>query len=171
KATFSDDLLLPLDRHGYREECYLTLSFSPIRDEAGRVHGVFTTAAETTRRVLGERRLRTLRDLALRAAEARTTEQACESAVRTLAANPGDIPFALLYLLAADGERAHLAGGTGRRVRIPGARHQPPSGPRRRLPGFSRPGRRAPRAHHRGRARRGGRAPASRRAGRARAAA
>jgi len=113
KATFSDDLLLPLDRHGYREECYLTLSFSPIRDEAGRVHGVFTTAAETTRRVLGERRLRTLRDLALRAAEARTTEQACESAVRTLAANPGDIPFALLYLLAADGERAHLAGATG----------------------------------------------------------
>src|SRR5438094_3003259 len=113
KATFSDDLLLPLDRHGYREECYLTLSFSPIRDEAGRVHGVFTTAAETTRRVLGERRLRTLRDLALRPAEARTTEQACESAVRTLAANPGDIPFALLYLLAADGERAHLAGATG----------------------------------------------------------
>src|SRR5213594_3290636 len=113
KATFSDDLLLPLDRHGYREECYFTLSFSPIRDEAGRVHGVFTTAAETTRRVLGERRLRTLRDLALRAAEARTTEQACESAVRTLAANPGDIPFALLYLLAADGERAHLAGATG----------------------------------------------------------
>src|SRR5437870_775152 len=113
KATFSDDLLLPLDRHGYREECYFTLSFSPIRDEAGRVHGVFTTAAETTQRVLGERRLRTLRDLALRAAEARTTEQACESAVRTLAANPGDIPFALLYLLAADGERAHLAGATG----------------------------------------------------------
>src|SRR5439155_13852876 len=112
-ATFSDDLLLPLDRHGYREECYFTLSFSPIRDEAGRVHGVFTTAAETTRRVLGERRLRTLRDLALRAAEARTTEQACESAVRTLAANPGDIPFALLYLLAADGKRAHLAGATG----------------------------------------------------------
>src|SRR5216117_1110892 len=113
EATFSDDLLLPLDRHGYREECYFTLSFSPIRDEAGRVHGVFTTAAETTRRVLGERRLRTLRDLALRAAEARTTEQACESAVRTLAANPGDIPFALLYLLAPDGERAHLAGATG----------------------------------------------------------
>src|SRR2546425_10721207 len=113
EATFSHDLLLPLDRHGYREECYFTLSFSPIRDEAGGVHGVFTTAAETTQRVLGERRLRTLRDLALRAAEARTTEQACESAVRALAANPGDIPFALLYLLAADGKRARLAGATG----------------------------------------------------------
>src|SRR5439155_232397 len=105
EATFSDDLLLPLDRHGYREECYFTLSFSPIRDEAGGVHGVFTTAAETTQRVLGERRLRTLRDLALHGMEARTTGQACESAVRTLAANPGDIPFALLYLLEADGKR------------------------------------------------------------------
>src|SRR5947208_3976780 len=113
KATFSDDLLLPLDRHWYREECYFTLSFSPIRDEAGRVHGVFTTAAETTQRVLGERRLRTLRDLALRGMEARTTGEACESAVRTLAANPGDIPFALLYLLEADGKRARLAGATG----------------------------------------------------------
>jgi len=113
EATFTDDLLLPLDRHGYREECYFTLSFSPIRDEAGRVQGVFTTAAETTQRVLGERRLRTLRDLALRGMEARTTGEACESAVRTLAANPGDIPFALLYLLEADGKRARLAGATG----------------------------------------------------------
>src|SRR5207249_5869309 len=113
EATFTDDLLLPLDRHGYREECYFTLSFSPIRDEAGRVQGVFTTAAETTQRVLGERRLRTLRDLALRGMEARTTGEACESAVRTLAANPGDIPFALLYLLEADGQSARLAGATG----------------------------------------------------------
>src|SRR3989454_9278966 len=120
EATFSDDLLLPLDRHGYREECYFTLSFSPIRDEAGGVHGVFTTAAETTQRVLGERRLRTLRDLALHGMEARTTGQACESAVRTLAANPGDIPFALLYLLEADGKHARLA-------RAPrGAPHMPP---------------------------------------------
>src|SRR5437870_5339443 len=112
-ATFSDDLLLPLDRHGYREECYFTLSFSPIRDEAGGVDGVFTTAAETTQRVLGERRLRTLRDLALHGMEARTTGQACESAVRTLAANPGDIPFALLYLLETDGKPARPAGATG----------------------------------------------------------
>src|SRR2546428_3440880 len=113
EATFSDDLLARMDRHGYREECYCPLSYSPIRDEAGGVHGVFTTAAETTQRVLGERRLRTLRDLALHGMEARTTGQACESAVRTLAANPGDIPFALLYLLEADGKRARLAGATG----------------------------------------------------------
>src|SRR5438093_9231676 len=113
EGTFADDLLLPLDRHGRREEGYFTLSFSPIRDEAGRVQGVFTTAAETTRHVLGERRLRTLRDLALRGIEARTTEQVCESALRTLAANPGDIPFALLYVLEPGGQRARLAGTTG----------------------------------------------------------
>ncbi len=113
EATFANDLLLALDRYGYREEAYFALSFSPVLDEAGRVRGVFSTASETTQRVLNERRLRTLRDLALRGVEARTTEQACESAVRTLAANPGDIPFALLYLLEADGQSARLAGATG----------------------------------------------------------
>jgi PAS domain S-box-containing protein len=113
EATFCDDLLLALDRHGYREECYFTLSFSPIRDDRGDVSGVLTAASETTGRVLGDRRLRTLRDLALRGVEARTTEQVCESAVRTLAANPSDIPFALLYLLEPHVRRAHLAGSTG----------------------------------------------------------
>src|SRR5207249_1717366 len=29
ERTFADDLLLPLDRHGRREEGYFTLSFSP----------------------------------------------------------------------------------------------------------------------------------------------
>jgi len=64
---------------------------------------------ETTERVLGERRLRTLRALAGAASEARTTEDACRRAVDALAANPADIPFALLYLLDADGAAARLA--------------------------------------------------------------
>ena len=64
EATWSDDLLLVLDRNGYPEECYLTFSYSPIRDESGGVGGVFTAVHETTGRVIGERRLRTLRELA-----------------------------------------------------------------------------------------------------------
>src|SRR2546428_9938300 len=86
-ATLSHHLLLPPDPHGDREERYFPLSLSPIPAAAVRVHGVFTTAAETTQRVLGERRLRTLRDLALHGMEARTTGHAAESAARTLAAN------------------------------------------------------------------------------------
>ncbi len=30
RATRSDDLFLPLKRHGYPEECYFTFSYSPI---------------------------------------------------------------------------------------------------------------------------------------------
>ncbi len=42
EATWSDDLLLLLARHGYPEECYFTFSYSPISDESGGVGGVFT---------------------------------------------------------------------------------------------------------------------------------
>jgi len=108
-ATWSEDQLILLDRSGYAEECYFTFSFSPIRDESGGIGGIFTAVTETTERVLGERRLRTLRALAGAASEARTTEDACRRAVDALAANPADIPFALLYLLDADGAAARLA--------------------------------------------------------------
>lgn len=64
EATWSADMLLPMDRYGFLEETYWTYSYSPIRDEAGRVGGVFTAVTETTLRVVGERRLRTLRELA-----------------------------------------------------------------------------------------------------------
>jgi PAS domain S-box-containing protein len=73
EATWSDDQLLLLDRNGFLEECYFTFSYSPIRDESGRVGGVFCAVTETTWRVLGERRLQTLRESqeALRASEAK----------------------------------------------------------------------------------------------------
>ena len=65
------DFLLPLDRHGFVEECYFIFSYSPIRDESGDVGGVLVTVTETTERVLGERRLKTLRELAARTQKAR----------------------------------------------------------------------------------------------------
>src|SRR3954462_6729871 len=35
KATWSENKMLPLERHGFVEECYFTYSYSPIRDESG----------------------------------------------------------------------------------------------------------------------------------------
>ncbi|MGZ5440389.1 MAG: ATP-binding protein [Thermoanaerobaculia bacterium] len=97
-ATWSDDQLLMVHRHGFLEECYFTFSYSPILDESGGVGGIFTAVSETTARVVGERRLDTLRRLALRAGEATSVEEACRNAVEILGANPSDIPFAALYL-------------------------------------------------------------------------
>ncbi len=53
RATWSDDLLLMVERYGYPEESYFTFSYSPIRDETGGVGGVFTPVAETTEKVIG----------------------------------------------------------------------------------------------------------------------
>lgn len=110
EATWSDDQLLMLERNGYVEECYFTFSYSPIRDESGGVGGVFTAVTETTGRVLGERRLQTLRELAAHAGDARSAEDAITAACNSLRQNRNDIPFALCYLLDADGRRARLAG-------------------------------------------------------------
>ena len=98
KATWSDDQLLMMNRHGFLEETYFTFSYSPILDESGGVGGIFTAVSETTTRVVGERRLDTLRRLAARAAEATTVEEACRNAAEILAANPSDVPAAGLYL-------------------------------------------------------------------------
>src|SRR4030095_11004474 len=57
------DLLFVVERHGYVEESYFDVSYDPVRDETGRVGGVFCIVSETTGRVVGERRLAALRDL------------------------------------------------------------------------------------------------------------
>ena len=108
-----DDRLLPLDRNGYLEECYFTLSYSPIRDDDGKVSGVLGVVHETTERVLSSRRLATLRELAALAARADTAEGACESAATALGRGSADVPFVLLYLLADDGRSSRLVGLSG----------------------------------------------------------
>jgi len=96
EATRSRDLLLHIDR-GYLEEAYFSFSFSPIHREDGRVGGVFCPVIETTEKVIGERRLRTLRDLAAKCKGAESETTAYRSAAEVLSANPYDVPFALIY--------------------------------------------------------------------------
>ena len=97
-ATWSEDQLLLLERRGYPEECYFSFSFSPVRGEDGSVDGIFTAVIENTGRVVGERRMALLRDLAARNATARTAIDACRIAVETIAAHSHDVTFALSYL-------------------------------------------------------------------------
>lgn len=52
--TFEDQLY-PITRHGYVEDAYFTLCYSPLRNEAGEIKGVLVTVFETTK----ERRART----------------------------------------------------------------------------------------------------------------
>ncbi|WP_445171897.1 ATP-binding protein, partial [Microcoleus sp.] len=110
QATWSEDMLLLVDRYGYTEEAFFTYSYSPIFLETGKVGGAFTAVTETTRRVIGERRLRTLRELAATTLEAKSVEEISRIACATVTNNPYDIPFALLYLVQQDGQQARLVG-------------------------------------------------------------
>jgi hypothetical protein len=115
EATWGDDLLLLLHRNGYQEECYFTFSYSPIRDESGGIGGIFTPVFETTGRVIGERRLRTSRDLAdARAASTfSSVQEACQTAIRILAQNSQDFPFAAIYLFDTSETSATLVASVG----------------------------------------------------------
>ena len=99
ESTQRTDQLLFLDRKGFLEETYFTYAYSPIRQESGTVGGVFSTVVETTPQVLGERRLRTLRDLAARSAGAENVAQVCQRQEIVLRQNPNDFAFILLYVL------------------------------------------------------------------------
>lgn len=52
----ADDFRLVINRFGYPEECYFNFSYSPVPDACGRPAGVLVTFAETTKKVLAERR-------------------------------------------------------------------------------------------------------------------
>ncbi len=112
EPTWSEDLMLIMDRNLPREEVYFTFSYSPIIDECG-VSGVFCACTETTERVMGERRLQTLRDLGARAADASDVEAVCAGAMEILAQNLSDVPFAMVYLLSEEGRRARRVASSG----------------------------------------------------------
>lgn len=104
EPSWSDDQLLVLDRNGMLEEGYFTFSYSPVRDEHGGVGGVFVAVAETTRRVIAERRLHTIRDLGASLAGQLDEAAVLAAAESVLSRNPHDLPFALYYSL--DGPEA-----------------------------------------------------------------
>jgi PAS domain S-box-containing protein len=108
KAVGFTDFMLPLDRYGFTEECYFIFSYSPIRQENGDVGGVLVTVTETTERVLSERRLKTLRDLADKANEVKSAEHACETTVAILHENRFDVPFSLFYLYDSSSRQYNL---------------------------------------------------------------
>ena len=114
-STWNDDIELEINRHGFTEETHFTIAYSPVPDETepGGVGGVLATVHEITGKVVGERRVLALRDLGARVSEAKTAEEACALAGTTLAGHAKDVPFALLYLIDADGHQARLAGTAG----------------------------------------------------------
>jgi PAS domain S-box-containing protein len=113
QATWEEGLLLFLERSGFSEETYHTFSYSPVYDDVNRIAGMLCVVTEVSERVIGERRLRVLRDLATRVTGFETVQEACDRFIAVLAEDPLDVPFACLYVLDATRERAWLASSYG----------------------------------------------------------
>jgi len=58
QAPYREDLPLVMNRKGYDEQTWFTFSYSPVRDESGRVAGMFCAVCETTQKVLADPSMR-----------------------------------------------------------------------------------------------------------------
>jgi PAS domain S-box-containing protein len=113
EGTYDEALLLIMERNGYPEETYYTFSYSPVPDDQGHTAGIICANTDDTQRIIGERQLALLRELAARTADARTFDQACTLSANCLETNLYDFPFAMIYLVDLDKQRAVLAGTSG----------------------------------------------------------
>jgi PAS domain S-box-containing protein len=120
KATRSEDLKLLLERNGGRDECYLTFSYSPIFVADGSVGGIFVTFMETTRRVVSERRQRSIADLATQVALRARDDRLLGFVKAALERNSADLPLAALIVVRPGGQR-ELAFCTGVDAPLPPA--------------------------------------------------
>ncbi len=108
-ATWDEALLLFLERNGYPEETYHTFSYSPLPDDRGAIGGMLCVVSEDTERVIGERRLALLREVATRLAGTKTQKEVFSAVSSLLADGSKDLPFSVIYLFDENQRTAHLA--------------------------------------------------------------
>ena len=96
EAFWAKDMPFYMERHGFAEETFFDVSYDPVRDESGAVGGVFCIVSEQTGRVIGERRLRLLRELGRVATDARSVEEVLRMSAAALKEHGHDVPFAVL---------------------------------------------------------------------------
>ena len=121
EGTFVEQKLLIMERNGYPEETYYTFSYSPVPDDHGGTGGIICANSDDTERVVAERQLSLLRELAASATNARSASEACRLSMGALLSNSHDLPFALLYLTNREAGGLVLAGATGIDAQHPAA--------------------------------------------------
>ena len=58
ESVWFEDAYIPIERNGRLEDVWWTYSYSPVRDDDGKIAGTLVVCQETTARVLAETRLR-----------------------------------------------------------------------------------------------------------------
>ncbi len=113
EGTFDEALMLIMERYGYREETYYTFSYSPVPNDQGGTGGIFCANSDDTLRIISERQLSVLGDLAARTGDARSWQEACRLTAASLDTDLKDICFSLIYVVDAGKKLAVLAGTSG----------------------------------------------------------
>ncbi|MEU4565214.1 PP2C family protein-serine/threonine phosphatase [Micromonospora sp. NPDC023956] len=91
RATWTRNMRLLMDRHGYLEECFFTFSYSAVQGVDRQVEGVIDIASETTGQVLSQRRLVLLAVLTDALGALEEPEQILDRAVSVLRDDPHDL--------------------------------------------------------------------------------
>ncbi|ONH59108.1 hypothetical protein CcI49_18365 [Frankia sp. CcI49] len=99
-ATWTENWQLTVERYGYPEVCFATISFSPIRDTVagGAVAGILATFLETTPAVLAARRLACLREIGAAMSGRRGRRAVCRAAATVLDHFRDDLPFGAILI-------------------------------------------------------------------------
>ncbi len=113
EGTYVEEQLLIMERNGYPEETYYTFSYSPIPDDDGSPGGIICANTDDTGRVIGDRQINLLRELAANTVEARSWREAAERSAAALATEPRDLPFALLMLSDESAAAPRLVAAAG----------------------------------------------------------
>jgi signal transduction histidine kinase len=112
EASWDETLPLIVERSGYPEESYHTLSYSPLVGSDDQIEGVLCVVMEDTQRVLSERQLTALTTLAGTIVNANTKQEVFAAIERGLA-NQKDIPFSLVYLSSSGSMGLKLVASSG----------------------------------------------------------
>ena len=107
--------------NGVAKEASFSFTCNPIPNDPGGAGGLFVVAADNTRRIIDQRQMTLLRELAESTAMASTIPEACELRARALASDPYDLPFALIYLFDAETRRLVLKCAAGAAAGEPAA--------------------------------------------------
>jgi signal transduction histidine kinase/DNA-binding NarL/FixJ family response regulator len=105
EASWLPGLLLPLERAGYLEEAYFTVSHAPAFGDDGEVAGMHAVCTEVTGEVLSARRQRSLHDLSIAGGRLADEHETVGAMCHALERNPLDVPLAAVYLSDAGGQR------------------------------------------------------------------
>ncbi len=95
----SKNAMLPMQRHGYTEECYFDFTFTPVYGDEGSIDGIFNAVIETTDQLINERRISFLENMSRKIGEAQSFREVFRKLNTVLTEDPADLPLGLIFTL------------------------------------------------------------------------